>query len=255
MNKDEKSLLDELWQAAGMGEPPKKEPAAPEIKEEAPVAAPAPVQEQPAKESSEKEEPIEEKKPSAKEVRAAKKQEKAQAKQAEKENKLAEKQRKREEKEKEDAAKSAEETKEKKKNIKFLVLYTVIFVIVISGLIGGSYLVSSRIHKEMSQSNDNLSSNESTLKNIQIQNKELKEKNAALESKNALLTQQTKDTEALLDSVGDMVEHDQYLAAAQNAYINQKTDTAKSIFRSIERSKLSEPNKSYYDTLKEKLGL
>ncbi|MBQ7096374.1 MAG: hypothetical protein IJN80_08030 [Clostridia bacterium] len=221
MNKDEKSLLDELWQAMGMEAPekasPKKEPLAPQIKNE--ELQPEELQPLPEMPSAAAEEQTE-------------KPEKIPAEGF--------------------AAQKPEETKEKKKNIKFLVLYTVIFVIVISGLIGGSYLVSTRIHQEMGQGNENT---ESTLKNIQVQNKELKSKNAELEAKNAQLTQQTKDAEALLESIGDMVEHDQYLAAAQNRYIAGQEETAKSIFRSIDREKLSKPNRAYYDTLKEKLGL
>lgn len=221
MNKDEKSLLDELWQAMGMEEPQKgsseNAPAAPELKKEEPAApAEEPITE-PAEEKAEE--------PAEKPAEAP----------AE-----------------EPVAQKPEETKEKKKNIKFLVLYTVIFVIVISGLIGGSYLVSTRIHQEMGQGEE---SNESTLKNIQVQNQELKSKNAELEAKNAQLTQQAKDAEALLESIGDMVEHDQYLAAAQSHYIAGQEETAKSIFRSIDREKLSKPNHTYYDTLKEKLGL
>ncbi len=230
MNKDEKSLLDELWQAMGMEEPqkasPKGAPAAPEIKnEELQPEEPQPEEPQPLPEmpSAPAEEPIAEPAEEKAEIPA-----------------------------KEPDAPKPEETKEKKKNIKFLVLYTVIFVIVISGLIGGSYLVSTRIHQEMGQGNE---SNESTLKNIQVQNKELKSKNAELEAKNAQLTQQKKDADALLESIGDMVEHDQYLAAAQNRYIAGQEETAKSIFRSIDREKLSIPNRAFYDTLKEKLGL
>lgn len=218
MNKDEKSLLDELWQAIGMDEkkessssnkPADKEPLSTE-EADLPEASVQEEQVEPPKEA-----PIQEPQPIAEPAKP-------------------------------------EIVKEKKKNIKFLVLYTVIFVIVISGLVGGSYLVSTRIHQEMGQEGE---TNESTLKNIQVQNAELKQKNAELEAKNGLLTQQTKDAEALLESVGDMVEHDQYLAAAQNALIKNQEASAKSIFLSIDREKLSEPNKSYYDTLKEKLGL
>lgn len=223
MNKDEKSLLDELWDAAGMNG---------EKKEEAPAPAPA---EEPKIEEPKAEEP---------KVEEPKKKEKKEKKPKEKKVKE-----KKEKAPKADAPKPAE----KKKDIKFLVLYTTVFVIVISGLIGGSYLITSRIHSQMAENNAEMNSSQSTLKNIQDENAALKAENAALKEKNSALTLSAQEAEDLLLSAADMVEHDGYLAAAQSAYIDGERALAKEVFAAIDREKLSQPNKEFYDLLKDKL--
>ena len=207
MNKDEKSLLDELWNAAGMNEKnPAQTAAGEETTEAAEQPAASTVQQEPAASAP----PAEPADPAAAPPE-----------------------------EEPEAEKTA--PAEKKKDIKFLVIYTTVFVIVISGLIGGSYLITSRIQREMSENNDTLNSSQSTLKNIQ--------------DENAALTVSQQDAEELLASIGDMVEQDQYLAAAQNAYIDGNRTLARTIFSTIDRDKLSEPSKPYYDLLKTKLGL
>lgn len=221
MNKDEKSLLDELWNAAGMNEKnPAQTAAGEETTEAAEQPAASTVQQEPAASAP----PAEPADPAAAPPE-----------------------------EEPEAEKTA--PAEKKKDIKFLVIYTTVFVIVISGLIGGSYLITSRIQREMSENNDTLNSSQSTLKNIQDENAALKKENAALQESNAALTVSQQDAEELLASIGDMVEQDQYLAAAQNAYIDGNRTLARTIFSTIDRDKLSEPSKPYYDLLKTKLGL
>ena len=143
----------------------------------------------------------------------------------------------------------------KKKDIKFLVIYTVVFVVVISSLIGGSYVITSRIHQQMAESNQNLNTSQSSLTNIQDQNTALKQENAALKAENEVLSTSAEDANALLESVGDMIEQDGYLAAAQNAYIDSERAEARQLMAAIDREKLSQPAKEYYDLLKEKLGL
>jgi hypothetical protein len=219
MNKDEKSLMDEIWEAAGLNSE-EQAPKAEEAKAEEPVK-----EEQPAVEEPKVAEPaVEEPKVTEPAV---------------------------------EEPKAAEPTPEsvKKKDIKFLVLYTTVSVIVISALIGGSYLITSRIHHQMSQNNDHLNHSQSTLKNIQDENTALKAENAALKESNLSLTASQQEAEELLNSVGDMVEHDGYLAAAQSAYIDGKKADAKELFGAIDRAKLSIPNQACYDLLKDKLGL
>ncbi|MBQ8893656.1 MAG: hypothetical protein IJ043_04530 [Clostridia bacterium] len=142
---------------------------------------------------------------------------------------------------------------EKKKDIKFLVLYTTVFVIVISALIAGSYMITSRIHKQMAENNAEIDMSQSTLKNIQDENAALKAENAALKESNEALTTARKEAEELVSSVGDMVEQDGYLVAALSAYIDGEEDLAAQILSTIDRAKLSEPNKAHYDLLKEEL--
>ncbi len=218
MNKEEKSLLDELFDAAGLNE-----------------QKPAPSEEQKNEENPSKEQET----PQTEE----KNEEKA-------ENSV--------ENEETKPKKGKSKKKEhdtKKKDIKFLVIYTVVFVIVISSLIGGSYAITSRIHQQMAESNQNLNTSQSTLKNIQDENASLKQENAALKAENETLSATAEDANALLDSVGDMVEHDGYLAAAQSAYIDGERAEARQLMAAIDREKLSQPAKGYYDLLKEKLGL
>lgn len=143
----------------------------------------------------------------------------------------------------------------KKKDLKFLIIYTAIFVVVISGLIGGSYLITSRIQQEISENNNSLNSSQSLLKNIQDENAALKKENQALQQTNAALTEAQKENDALLERVGDTAEQDQYLAAAQNAYIGGDRALAETILSGVNREKLSLPNRAYYDLLRTQLGL
>lgn len=228
MNKEEKSLLDELWDAAGLNEAGEK-PTAP----------------------AEKEPP----KPKEIQINSEKLEEIGSFREKTTENiKFSTDIREiSEEKPEKDEKKEQSETK--KKDIKFLVIYTIIFVVVISGLIGGSYIITSRIHQQMSESNENLNTSQSTLKNIQDENAALKKENAALKQENATLSASAADAEELLESVGDMVEQDGYLSAAQSAYIEGDRTLARQLVRAIQRDKLSEPAKEHYDLLKERLGL
>lgn len=223
MNNEEKNLLDEIWDAVGLDRPANE-------KAETPVAEPKtdetptpkePVNDTPAAPAEEpKEEPTQ---------------------QPPKE-------------EKEPSVPPQELVIEKKKDIHFLVIYTVAFVVVISFLIGGSYMITSRIRKEMAESNENLNTSQSTLKNIQDENQSLRQQNAALQEANDQLTASQADTNALMDSVGDMVEQGEYLSAAQDAYIRGDRKLARTILATVEREKLSEPAKEYYDSLNDRLN-
>lgn len=214
MKKEDKSLLDELFEAAGLNneQPAKEQQKNEEIedipsKTEKPEEIPA-INQDISKESEKKEE-----------------------------------------------KKTAEDHATKKKDIKFLVIYTTVFVIVISSLITGSYFITSRIHQQMAESNENLNTSQSTLKNIQDENNALKQENAALKIENDLLSATAEDANTLMESIGDMVEHDGYLAAAQSAYIDGERENARTLMAAIDRDKLSQPAKAYYDLLKDKLGL
>lgn len=228
MNNDEKSLLDEVWDAVGLDRPnpetpalkPKTEAPAEEIL--APVEEPKPVE-------TVADAPAEE----VQEVPA----EKAQEEQAEA-----------------PVVTPIDLVQEKKKDIRFLVIYTVAFVVVISFLIGGSYLITSRIHREMAESNENLNTSQSTLKNIQEENRSLKEQNQALQEENNRLSASAAATDELMTSVGDMIEHGEYLTAAQDAYIRGNRTLARAILATVERDKLSQPAKDYYDTLNDRLN-
>ena len=229
MSKEERSLLDELWDAAGLNtqeitkedEKPAEEPKENEVKQEQ-------IEEKPAKE-----EIIQEKEPVI---------EKKQDKKAKKEQKKEKKSKK-------------EESAEKKKDIKFLVIYTIVFVVVISGLIGGSYVITSRIHQEMAENNANLNTSQSSLQNIKDENTALKAENSALKEQNQLLSEDAENANALLEGMGDMVEQDGYLTAAQSAYIENNWTEARSIMHAIDPDKLSPPAKEHYDLLKKRLGL
>lgn len=253
MNNDEKSLLDEVWDAVGLDRPdpetpavkPKTEVPAEDPKptgtvaeeaveepaetpaEEAPaeVTAEAPAEEAPAEGTAEA--PVEE---ATAEVPA----EEAPAE--------------------EPVVTPMDLVQEKKKDIRFLVIYTVAFVVVISFLIGGSYLITSRIHREMAESNENLNTSQSTLKNIQEENRSLKEQNQALQEENNRLSASAAATDELMTSVGDMIEHGEYLTAAQDAYIRGNRTLARAILATVEREKLSQPAKDYYDTLNDRLN-
>lgn len=222
MSKDEKSLLDELWDAAGLNQEEK-----PEKTEEKPI----------------KQEQTEEKEPVIEEIK-----EKEEISKDIKENKP--------KKETKKAKKSKKEEAEvKKKDIKFLVIYTIVFVVVISGLIAGSYVITSRIHQQMAEHNENLNTSQSSLKNIKDENDALKEENTALKAENALLSQEAENAEALLEGMGDMAEQDGYLSAAQSAYIEGNRTEARRLMHAIDREKLSQPAKAHYDLLKNRLGL
>ncbi len=225
MNKEEKSLLDELWDAAGLNETGGKPSAPKEIKGEEISFNTAKLEEIGSfiEKTTEKSPEL----PKNEEIESEIK--------------------------KEEPSKENPETK--KKDIKFLVIYTIIFVIVISGLIGGSYMITSRIHQQMSVNNQDLNMSQSTLKNIQDENASLRAENAALKESNAALSASATEAEELLDSVGDMVEQDSYLTAAQSAYIDGNWTLARQLMTAIDREKLSQPAKGYYDLLKDKLGL
>ena len=216
MNKEEKSLLNELFEAAGLNS-----------------------EKQPEKQ---KEPKIEEKPPINEDI--------------EKKDQVSEEKQENTDENKENKPKTeVKDHATAKKDIKFLVIYTIVFVIVISSLIAGSYAITSRIHQQMAENNQDLNSSQSTLKNIQDENTSLKKENAALKVENEALSTSAKDAHALLESVGDMVEHDGYLAAAQNAYIDGERTQARKLMAAIDRDKLSQPAKEYYDLLKDKLGL
>ncbi len=143
---------------------------------------------------------------------------------------------------------------EKKQNVKFLVVYTVVFVIVITGLIAGSYMITSRIHKQMAESDEQINTSQSTLKNIQQDNAALREQNAALKAQNEQLLLSQQEADALVESVADMVEHGEYLMAAQNAYVNGKRADARAILKTVEREKLSPTAQECYDDLNKRLN-
>ncbi|MBQ8599911.1 MAG: hypothetical protein IJ407_00810 [Clostridia bacterium] len=222
MNED-KNLLDEIWDAVGLDRPvekkiPETPVAEPNVQEQAPVEVPVEAPKEAPAEMP-KEAPAETSEEKAKETPIPK-----------------------------------ELVVEKKKDIRFLVIYTIAFVVVISFLIAGSYMITSRIHQEMAENNASLDSSQSTLKNIQDENRLLKEQNAALQKKNEELTASQADNDALMESIGDMVEHGEYLTAAQNAYIRGERTLARTILATIDRDKLSEPAKEYYDSLNDRLN-
>ena len=226
---DEKNLLDEIWEAVGLDKP-----------------------EPPADEPKSKETPKEE---SAGEVTAEEVEETPAQTAEEEPAQEPEKEPVQEPAEKEEKAPAPKTTvTPQKKDVRFLVIYTVAFVVVISFLIAGSYLITSRIHREMAANNASLDSSQSTLKNIQDENRSLKEQNAALQTKNEQLTASQAENDALLESVGDMVEHGEYLSAAQDAYIRGDRTTARRLLAAVERDKLAEPAKEYYDTLNDRLN-
>lgn len=228
MNNDEKSLLDEVWDAVGLDRPNPETPAL-KPKTEAPAEEILAPEEEPKPVETVADAPAEE----VQEVPA----EEAQEEQAEA-----------------PVVTPIDLVQEKKKDIRFLVIYTVAFVVVISFLIGGSYLITSRIHREMAESNENLNTSQSTLKNIQEENRSLKEQNQALQEENNRLSASAAATDELMTSVGDMIEHGEYLTAAQDAYIRGNRTLARAILATVERDKLSQPAKDYYDTLNDRLN-
>ena len=224
--KDDKSIIDEMWKASGLSADPQKEeepapqPAAEEPKKEEP--APAPIVEEPKAEEPPK-------------PKKTKKEKEPKPEKPKKE------------------PKEPKDTVEKKKDIKFLVLYTTVFVVVISGLIGGSYMITSRIHKQMAENNAEINLNHSTLTNIQSENDRLKKENAELKERNEQCEAIKKEADELVNAVSNMVEQDANLVAAQSAAIQGDKKLAEQLLSVIERDKLSEPNKAAYDILQEEL--
>ncbi len=219
MNNEEKNLLDEIWDAVGLDRPATPDKDQQTGQKKAPAEPP-------------KAEPVTEKEPVAKE--AAEKEPSPQ----------------------EEAPKKTAPTlvQEKKKDIRFLIVYTIAFVVVISFLIAGSYMITSRIHSEMAENNADLNFSQSTLKNIQDENAALKAQNAALQAKNDQLTTSQQESDALLTDVADMIEHSEYLAAAQDAYIRGDRALARTVLAATDREKLPLPAQEYYDTLNKRLN-
>ncbi len=239
MNEQERSLFDEIWEAAGLKEEPKQEPT-----EEVSVE-PAPVSEEPIAEEAGIEEPaIEEtveEEPSIEEVPAKETKIKKTKKNKEKPAKKAKKEKK-----------PTQDHAEKKKSVKFLVIYTIVFVIVISALISSSYMISQRIHMENNEAHTG--EHQSTLQNIKDKNETLKKENDALKEQNESLTLSEQDSTELLDSAADMIEHQEYLSAAMAKYIDGNRADARTILSTVDRSKLSPTAKEYYDLLDQKLN-
>ena len=213
MSMEEKSLFDEIWDAAGLPkqEETKAEEPTIEIAEE---PAMEPIVEEPIVEEPTIEEPVMEEAPV--------------------------------EEPKPEAAPIQNDHTTKKKDVKFLVIYTIAFVLVVAALISGCYMISNRFRQEMNESGESDISH-SKLQNIQDKNKALTEKNQALTASQA-------EADALIDAAGDMVEQNEYLAAAMSAHIKGNRAEAKAIFATIDREKLSPTYQDYYDALQGKLG-
>ncbi len=245
MNEQERSLFDEIWEAAGLKEQPKQEPAEEPKAEEAPAAqepiaeeviAEDAMSEEPAIEETVAEEPaIEEAPAKESKVKKTKKNKEKPAKKAKKEKK------------------STQDHAEKKKSVKFLVIYTIVFVIVISALVSGSYMISQRIHLENNEAQSGRE-HHSTLQNIKDKNEALRKENASLKEQNDTLTLSEQDSTELLDSAADMIEHQEYLFAAMAEYIEGNRADARAILATVDRKKLSPTAKDYYDLLDEKLN-
>lgn len=250
MNDQERSLFDEIWEAAGLTDEPKPEEAtaAEEPKAEEPATeeptAEEPVAEEPAAEQPVAEEPIIEE-PIVKEPKNKEKKKK-------KEKPL--KKVKKEKKEPKETPQAVSDHAEKKKSVKFLVIYTVVFVIVISALISGSFMISQRIHLENDEALSGSEHHQSTLQNIKDKNEALKKENASLKEQNENLTVSEQDSTELLDSAADMVEHGEYLSAAMAEYIDGSRADARAILATVDREKLSPTGKEYYDLLDKKLN-
>ncbi len=240
MNEQEKSLFDEIWEAAGLKEQPKQAPAEEPKAEETPAAeepiAEEAMIEEPTVEETVAEEPAIKKAP-AKEIKInkTKKNEEKPVKKAKKEKK------------------PVQDHAEKKKSVKFLVIYTIVFVIVISALISGSYMISQRIHLENNEAQSGRE-HHSTLQNIKDKNEALRKENASLKEQNESLTLSEQDSTELLDSAADMVEHQEYLSAAMAEYIDGNRADARAILSTVDREKLSPTAKDYYDLLDQKLN-
>lgn len=240
MNEQERSLFDEIWEAAGLKEEPKPEPTEEVSVEPIPVAE-EPIAEEAIVEEPTMEEPVAEE-PAVAEVPTKETDIKKTKKNKEKPAKKAKKEKK-----------QTQDHAEKKKSVKFLVIYTIVFVIVISALISGSYMISQRIHKENNEAHSGRE-HQSTLQNIKDKNETLKEENATLKEQNENLSLSEQDSTELLDSAADMIEHQEYLSAAMAKYIDGNRADARAILATVDREKLSPPAKEYYDLLDQKLN-
>lgn len=240
MNEQERSLFDEIWEAAGLKEEPKQQPA------EEVSAEPTPVAEEPIAEEATIEEPAAEEtvaeEPAGEEIPAKETKVKKTKKNKEKPAKKAKKEKK-----------PTQDHAEKKKSVKFLVIYTIVFVIVISALISGSYMISQRIHLENNEAQSGRD-HHSTLQNIKDKNEALRKENSSLKEQNESLTLSEQDSTELLDSAADMIEHQEYLSAAMAKYIDGNRADARTILSTVDRSKLSPTAKEYYDLLDKKLN-
>lgn len=240
MNEQERSLFDEIWEAAGLKEEPKQQPA------EEVSAEPTPVAEEPIAEEATIEEPAAEEtvaeKPAVEEIPTKETKVNKTKKNKEKPAKKAKKEKK-----------PTQDHAEKKKSVKFLVIYTIVFVIVISALISGSYMISQRIHLENNEAQSGRD-HHSTLQNIKDKNEALRKENSSLKEQNESLTLSEQDSTELLDSAADMIEHQEYLSAAMAKYIDGNRADARTILSTVDRSKLSPTAKEYYDLLDQKLN-
>ncbi len=253
MSKEERSLFDEIWDAAGLS------------KEEAPADPPQEIkQPEIAKEIAPAEKATEEiVEPSTNEAVEAPAEEVPEATAEEVPEEPAEEVPPEEAKEEEPKEAPAEEPKEeapganehtvKKKSVKFLVIYTIAFVLVVAALISGSYMISSRLQQEMAEGNE-AGASQSKLENIQDKNAALKKENAAIKEQNDLLSASQADADELIAGAGDMVEHNEYLAAAMDEYIRGNRTTARTILSTIDREKLSPTFQEYYDSLDDRLN-
>ena len=238
MNKEEKSLFDEIWDAAGLS---KEEPAAEVAEEVAPAAVPVeePVEtvEEPVETVEEPVETVEEPVETVEEpTEEPIEQPEAPAEEPKEEPK---------------EEKKTNEHTDKKKSVKFLVVYTIAFVLVVAALISGSYMISSRLRQEMEGGEG---ASQSKLENIRDKNAKLKKENAAVKAENEELIASQADADALIDSAGDMVEHNEYVAAAMEAYIKGNRADARAILSTVDREKLSPTYQTYYDTLDARLN-
>ncbi|MBR2012912.1 MAG: hypothetical protein IJ995_01690 [Clostridia bacterium] len=256
MNEQERSLFDEIWEAAGLKEESKQAPAEEPKAEEAPAAEEpkaeeAPAAEEPAAAKTIAEEATIEEPAAAETVAEEATIEEVPAKEESinKSKKNREKPAKKAKKEK----KQTQDHAEKKKSVKFLVIYTIVFVIVISALVSGSYMISQRIHLENNEAQSGRE-HQSHLQNIKDKNEALKEENANLKEQNENLTVSEQDSTELLDSAADMIEHQEYLSAAMAKYIDGNRADARAILATVDREKLSPTAKDYYDLLDQKLN-
>ncbi len=237
MNEQERSLFDEIWEAAGLKEEATQEttPVAEEPITEDAITEDAIVEEPIVEETVAEEPAIEEVPAKETDIKKTKKNKEKPAKKAKKEKK------------------PTQDHAEKKKSVKFLVIYTIVFVIVISALISGSYMISQRIHLENNEAQSGME-HHSTLQNIKDKNEALKEENATLKEQNENLALSEQDSTELLDSAADMIEHQEYLSAAMAKYIDGNRADARTILATVDREKLSPPAKEYYDLLDQKLN-
>lgn len=242
MNKEERSLFDEIWDAAGLSkeEPPVEQPQAP-----AEVAKELTPAEQPVEETVEAPETPAEETVEAPESPAEESTEEPESPAEE----PAEEPEAPAEQPKEE--KKTNEHTDKKKSVKFLVVYTIAFVLVVAALISGSYMISSRLQQEMEGSEG---VNQSKLENIQDKNAKLKKENAAVKEQNEQLIASQADADELINSAGDMVEHNEYVAAAMDAYIRGNRADARAILSTVDREKLSPTFQEYYDALDTRLN-